>query len=85
MTSRISGTDPGRPRASGTGWPTNGFGRPEKTPRPSWLTSEVLPCMSTGAWTIRASEGLPDALMPEAHPEDRDLARELLDHREADS
>ena len=33
---------------------TNGFGSPAKTPWPLCSIMDVLPCISDGAWTIRA-------------------------------
>ena len=45
----VGHASPGRRRASGSGWPSKGSGRPAKTPAPSWWMAEVLPCMSVGA------------------------------------
>ena len=55
----------------------NGLGRPANTPPSLWWIGEVLPCMSCLACTILPAERLADALVAEAHAEDRDLAGEV--------
>ena len=39
----------------------NGFGRPLRTPAPSWCTVDVLPCSSSGARSTVAPYTAPNA------------------------
>ena len=52
----------------------NGSGRPANTPTPSWLISDVLPCITLRRAHDLAAEELADALVAEAHAEHRDAA-----------
>ncbi|OLT03438.1 hypothetical protein BJF90_25235 [Pseudonocardia sp. CNS-004] len=68
VTSNSAGSVSGRIDSEWYRVATNGSGRPARTPVPSWWTSEVLPCRSSGARSTTPPHATPMAWWPRQTP-----------------